>query len=136
MEGLAWAHVIAGGADWALGRMERAASNLRSALSGFDRLGALWGLSAVLFMSGLVAAAHGRQEGCVRLLAASEALRLSIGVGMFAFMENWLANASADAVAAIGPQAYARAWEAGSALTRETDVAEALQQVRPASKES
>jgi predicted ATPase/DNA-binding SARP family transcriptional activator len=111
---------------WRAGDPEAAAAGLRRAVDGYRGLGHRWGLSIGLLLAGELVAARGDQERAVSLLAASEALRESIGAAVMPFVKGWIDAAVARARAALGPAAADRAWRAGRAMPAERAMAEAL----------
>ena len=79
---------------------------LRRALEGFQRLGALWGLSVALFVSAQSAGVRGDRRSQVVLLSASDQLRTSVGAEQFPFITVWIDAAFVQAKAALGDEAF------------------------------
>lgn len=128
-EGLAWALSIRATALWLGGDRLAAAGPLRESMCVFDDLGARWGLSLDLLIIGLVAGARGQHERATALLAASEALRKSIGAALLPFVKVWLDAAVTATRTAVGGDAFERAWQSGQALSLGDAVAEALREL-------
>lgn len=114
----AWLALLSGAALWYRGDLHEAIAPLRTALEGFRQLGGLWGLSVALLMAGSVSGGYDRL-GSTTLLAASERLRVSVGVAMLPVLAEFLGEATSAARAALGPDAFARAWAEGDVLSVE-----------------
>jgi tetratricopeptide (TPR) repeat protein len=130
-EAYAWARTIRGGAQWAAGRHQDALKEIHGAVRAFHELGGLFGLSLSMLLAGLVLGTQGKPQVSVRVLASAETLRASIGVDIQPFLRTWLDNALATATAEIGAPAVHREWDAGSQLSPDAAVAEALREFGP-----
>ncbi|HEX5198936.1 MAG TPA: BTAD domain-containing putative transcriptional regulator [Actinoplanes sp.] len=130
-EAYAWSSAIRAGAYWAGGRHRSANAEAHAAIRAFHRLGGLFGLSLSLLVAGLILGTDGKPLRSVRVLAAAEALRASIGVGIQPFLTRWLSGAIDSATAEAGAPAVRLAWEAGAQLSPDAAVAEALRELKP-----
>ena len=128
-ECIAWALATEAMANLSSGHQADAIAPLRQAIDGFRDLGALWGLSIALFVAAQSAGVRDDQRTQAALLGASEHLRTSVGAGQFPFMAVWLDDAATTGRAAIGEEAFRRAWEAGQALPLDAALAEAMRQL-------
>ena len=128
-ECMAWALAAEAMANLSSGRQADAITPLRQAIGGFRDLGALWGLSIALFVAAQSAGARGDQKTQAALLGASEHLRTSVGAGQFPFMAVWLDAAVTAGQAAIGAEAFHRAWQAGQGLPLDAALAEAMREL-------
>jgi predicted ATPase/DNA-binding SARP family transcriptional activator len=125
-DGVAGTQMLQALVAWRDGDSEAAAAGLRRAVAGYHSLGHRWGLSIGLLLAGELAAARGDAERGVSLLAASEALRESIGAAVMPFVKRWIDSALAEARAVLGQAVVDRAWQAGRAMPGERALAEAL----------
>jgi predicted ATPase/DNA-binding SARP family transcriptional activator len=124
-EGLAWVMILRTGLTWRGGDRVAATTALAEAIRGFRSLGHLWGLSIGVFMAGRLLGDGGDHETAVALLAASEAMRESVGAALLPFMGRWLVAAREAARAALGTELYERAERAGAAMSAREAVATA-----------
>lgn len=135
-ECMAWALAASALANLSSGDHAGAVAPLREALETFQDLGALWGLSIGLFVTAQSAGAHGDQRGQTVLLSASERLRISVGAGQLPFIAVLIDAAIAGARAALGEEAFDRAWRTGQALPLDAAVAEAMRELEAATRSS
>jgi predicted ATPase/DNA-binding SARP family transcriptional activator len=131
-ESLAWARIIGAVAAWREGDTVAAVRGLEPGLAGFETLDHRWGLSIGVYLAGQLAAARGDHEDAVALLAASEALRESVGAALLPFAGVWLEEALIRARAEAGAETVARAWTAGGALTPDAALERARRAMTPA----
>jgi hypothetical protein len=124
-EGLAWTRVLRGAAAWRRGDLEEANRVLRPGVVGFAELGHVVGLSVGIFVRAQLAAGTNWDDAVV-LLAASEALRESVGAALLPFARPWLDELMGHAVAAIGDAAVERLWRAGASYPPSAAVDRAL----------
>ena len=125
-ECMAWALAAGAMARLDAGDQAGTIAPLRRALEGFQRLGALWGLSVALFVSAQSAGARGDRRSQAVLLSASKQLRTSVGADQFPFITVWIDAALVQARAALGDEAFERAWQTGQALPVDAAVTEAI----------
>jgi predicted ATPase/class 3 adenylate cyclase len=116
---VAFAHVQHGNADEAVAVTRDAA---RIAAS----LGLTVALSYCIEAIGAAAAARGDGETAARLLAAADAARSAIGAALDPFEARIDEEARRRARASVSDERFAAAWDAGSALTLDDAVADAL----------
>jgi hypothetical protein len=128
-ECMAWTLLVGALASLNGGDHTGAIAPLKEALKAFHELGALWGLSLGLFVTAQSAEARGDQQRQVVLLGASEYLRISVGAGQLPFIAVWLDAAIASSCAALGDEAFNRAWRTGQALPLDAAVAEAMREL-------
>lgn len=134
-ECLAWALLVGGMAAWQVDDRAASVVLLRQALLGFQQLSALWGLSMALFMAAQPARARGDQHGCVVLLGAAEALRVSVGAARVPFVGRWLEESVAQTRAVLGDDGFEQAWAAGRALPLNAALTQAMGEFDRASAE-
>jgi predicted ATPase/DNA-binding SARP family transcriptional activator len=127
-ECVAWALLLTGMATWLSGDHIGSTASLWEALRSFERLGALWGLSVVLFLSAQLAQARAQEERHIQLLGASERVRSSVGAGMVPFVGRWLDNNLNAARARLGDERFERAWQSGQTLSLGAAIADAIQE--------
>jgi predicted ATPase/DNA-binding SARP family transcriptional activator len=125
-ECMAWALVTGAMASLEVGDQAGTITPLRRALEGFQRLGALWGLSVALFVSAQSAGVRADWRSQVVLLSASDQLRTSVGAEQFPFVTVWIDDAFVQARAALGDEAFERARQTGQALSVDAAVIEAM----------
>ena len=117
-----------------LGRMgehERAAAYLRESLVLHQERGIRFGVASCLLALGGVLNTAGQAERATRLLGAAEVAWEEIGATMPPVYRPLYAQVVERARAALGEQAFAAAWAAGRALSREDAIAEALDERIP-----
>ena len=124
-EGLAWTRVLRGAAAWRQGDLVAANRVLRPGVLGFADLGHVVGLSVGIYVRAQLTAGTDWDDAVV-LLAASEALRESVGAALLPFARPWLDELMAHAVAAIGDAAVQRLWRAGASYPASAAVERAL----------
>jgi predicted ATPase/DNA-binding SARP family transcriptional activator len=127
-EGLAWTRVLRGAAAWRQGHRDEARRSLRPGILGFSDLGHVVGLSVGVFVGAQLAAGPSWEDAIV-LMAASEALRESVGAALLPFARPWLIEFTARATALIGESAVDRLWRTGSALPMADVVHRAIEQL-------
>jgi hypothetical protein len=132
-EGLAWVAVLRAAVAWRLGDRSDAAARLGEAVQGFRALGHLWGLSLAVFLAGEFANDRADHETGAALLSASEAMRKSVGAALLPFMSEWLEAARSATRAALGVEAFARAWQNGASMTANAAIALAAAEIDRAS---
>jgi tetratricopeptide (TPR) repeat protein len=125
-DSLAGALVIRATASWRQGDHGAAAAFLRDGLRAYQGLGGLWGLSLGLAVVAYLVGSRGEHQRATVILGASEAVRESIGAVLVPIAKVWHETGIAAAKAALGADAFRRAWEAGQALTPEDAVIEAM----------
>ena len=135
-ECMAWALAAGAIANLASGNHIGAIAPLREALDTFQGLGALWGLSLGLFVTAQAAGARGDPRAQAVLLGASERLRLSVGAGQLPFIAVWLDAAITAGRAALGGEAFDRAWRAGQELPLDAALAEAMRELDAVTRSS
>lgn len=124
--GVFWAQLGMGESLLGLGRPNEAAGWLRKGLAHSWRQGDRACTSYALAGLGTAAALDEEPERAARLWGAAEALRTSIGCRPAPAARATYERAVALARAALGDDAFARAWAAGSALGTAQAVGEAL----------
>jgi predicted ATPase len=129
-EGLAWTRVLRGAAAWRQGDRREASRTLRPGILGFADLGHVVGLSVGVFVCAQLIDETSREDAIV-LMAASEALRTSVGAALLPFARPWLVEFTARATALIGEPAVDRLWHTGSALPVADVVHRAIEQLEP-----
>jgi len=122
-ECVAWALLLTGMAIWRSGKQVASAPALWEALREFERLGALWGLSVILFLSAHLAQVRGEDEAQVSLLGASERVRSTVGAALVPFIARWLDDTITQARARLGSDAFEHAWQAGERLSLDAAIA-------------
>jgi non-specific serine/threonine protein kinase len=113
-EGLSWVLCVRGVARWGNGEYVVAARMMAAGVRSFHDLGALWGTSVALTFCGLLLAGRPAAAApAVRIIAAAEVLRESMGIGLIWFVEEWLREPLERLTERLGPEAYRREWETG-----------------------
>jgi len=125
-EGLAWISVFRAVVAWQRGDRAGAAASTAGAVRGFGALGHLWGISIGLFLAGQLAGDGGDPEAATTLLAASEAMRRSVGAALLPFMGAWLDGGLTRARAALGPERYEVAARDGRSMRARAAIAAAM----------
>jgi predicted ATPase/DNA-binding SARP family transcriptional activator len=129
-EGLAWTRVLRGAAAWRRGDRDDATRALRPGLLGFADLGHVVGLSVGMFVCAQLTAETSWDDAIV-LLAASEALRESVGAALLPFARPWLVELTTRATDRIGEAAVERLWRTGTTLPHSVAVDRAIHQLSP-----
>jgi predicted ATPase/DNA-binding SARP family transcriptional activator len=135
-EGLAWTVLLRGAAAWRTHDLESAAVLVRKGLSGFNDLAHLWGTSLGLFLAAQLAAARGRHEQAISLLAVSGVIRDSVGAAVLPFVERWIETAVIEARAVLDAATFDRAWRAGQSMEIDAAVAHAMREIDLAERDS
>ena len=117
------------------GDLLRAAAFARESLALFHELGDHRGIAACLELIGSATAVQGPERG-TRLLAAAETLREATGVNRPAARGADQERTVAALRSTLGPDAFARAWEAGRRLPLDEIVADALTPAEPAAPQT
>jgi predicted ATPase/DNA-binding SARP family transcriptional activator len=113
-EALAGLMVLRGVVAWREGDRVAAEEAVRDSVRVLESLGHRWGLSMAMYLAAELALDRGDHEQAVSRLAASEALRQSVGAALMPFWQEWIETAQARARAALDPATFDRAWQAGS----------------------
>jgi len=113
---LAWVNLTRGIVDWRRGRPHDSAQHLKHAIQAFDRLDGLWGLSLSLMCAGLTLADGGRGQASLSMLAASETVRESAGIGMLPFAGVWRDQMVDRIRQQLSPDDFEREWRDGQSL--------------------
>jgi hypothetical protein len=129
IEAHAWTQAIRAGALWAAGRPGESVTEMYGAVRDFRDLGGQWGLSLALLLAGVVLEANGKPVAAVRVIAAAEALRSSMGVTIQPFLQVWLDRTIAAAEVTIGAPAVRQEWTAGERLSPDAAAVEALREL-------
>ncbi|GAA2892977.1 hypothetical protein Acy02nite_40360 [Actinoplanes cyaneus] len=129
IEAQAWTQSIRAGALWAAGRPGEAVTEMYGAVRDFRDLGGQWGLSLALLLAGVVLEANGKPASGVRMIAAAEALRSSMGVTIQPFLQGWLDRTMAAAEVTLGAPAVRREWTVGERLSPAAAAVEALREL-------
>ncbi|HEX5690711.1 MAG TPA: tetratricopeptide repeat protein, partial [Roseiflexaceae bacterium] len=124
--GTAWALHGLGECTLAQGDFAAARQWFVTGLSQFHNLGDHAGASWCMAGLGSAAALDEEPERAVKLLAAAEALRASLGARHAPAARAMRERATAMARATLGDEMFAAAWQAGQALSVEQAIAEAL----------
>jgi predicted ATPase/DNA-binding SARP family transcriptional activator len=127
-EGLAWTGVLRGAAAWRLGDRDDATRSLRPGLVGFADLGHVVGLSVGVFACAQLTAETSWDDAIV-LLAASEALRESVGAALLPFARPWLQELTTRATDGVGDAGFDRLWRTGTTLPTAAVVDRAIRQL-------
>lgn len=127
-EGQAWTHVLRSAAAWRLADRDDATRSLGPALLGFADLGHVVGLSVGVFVCAHLTADTSLDDAVV-LLAASEALRESVGAAVLPFAQPWLSELTIRATARIGQARFESLWRTGTTLAATVAIDRAIQQL-------
>jgi predicted ATPase len=125
-EGLAWTGVLRSAAAWRLADRDDATRSLRPGLLGFADLGHVVGLSVGVFVCAQLTAEASWDDAIV-LLAASEALRESVGAALLPFARPWLIELTTRATDGVGEARLERLWRTGTTLPTTAVVDRAIQ---------
>ncbi|MGH2617353.1 MAG: ATP-binding protein, partial [Thermomicrobiales bacterium] len=110
----------------AMGEPEEAAEAFREALPIFGALGVIEGLSETIANVAVLAHTMGQLEPAARLIGAAAGMNEALGARPTHPERDFREPSAAAGRAALGPEAFAQALDAGRALTREQSIAEAL----------
>jgi non-specific serine/threonine protein kinase len=113
---LAIASIYLGQVAYVQGDLERASAALQEGLRLFREWDSAWGMAECLEGLAVVAGSQGRFERAARLLGAAARLREAIGAPVHPVDRADHERTVAASEAALGPQAYAAAWQAGRAM--------------------
>ncbi|WP_433592469.1 ATP-binding protein [Nocardia sp. CA-145437] len=106
-EALGWAALIRAVAAWRTDRIDEATTEARVCLVAFLDAGGLYGASVGLMVASAVALSGSRLTRMAELLGAAEALAATIGAMTVPFGIRWLTETFGNAVATLGPAAFA-----------------------------
>jgi hypothetical protein len=107
------------------GDFESAKDAFHEALSRLDELGVTAEEAGLLVDVAVLAQRLGQHEPATRLLGAAEAMNERLGRREGLPWQTVYERTAATLAADLGPEAFARAWETGRALTHEQAFAEA-----------